>query len=88
MTNDGARACPGAPAQLTPGDLDAAAEIDRLTAAYPVFRFRCQMIGHHGTRWVAERRNGLHPGLHTVITDDLAELHAALTSQEGSGHAR
>ncbi len=78
----------GAQEQITPGSLAASDELDRLTAAYPAFRFRCQTIGRHGARWVAERRNGLHPGLHSVITADLAELHAALASENGSYHAR
>ncbi len=88
MTDHGARACPGAPGQITPGSLAASDELDRLTAAYPAFRFRCQMIGRHGARWIAERKNGLHPGLHTVITADLAELRTALASQEDPDHAR
>ncbi len=65
-----------------------AAELDRLTVAYPAFRFRSQLIGRHGVRWVAERKNGLHPGLHTAITADLVELRAALASEEGSDQAR
>jgi len=88
MSDHCAQTCSGAPAQITPGSPDAADEIDRLTAAYPAFRFRCQTVGRHGTRWVAERKIGLHPGLHTVITDDLAELRAALAGEEGTGHAR
>jgi len=63
-------------------------ELDRLAAAYPAFRFGCEIVGRHGPCWVAERKNGLHPGLHTVITADLGELHAALASEEGTGHAR
>jgi len=87
MTDHRAKGCPSAQEQITPGSLAAADELDRLTAAYPAFRFRCQMIGRHGTRWIAERKVGLHPGLHTVITADLAELRAALASQERTGHA-
>jgi len=88
MTDHGARACPGASAQITPGSLAASDELDRLTAAYPAFRFRCETVGRHGTRWIAERKIGLHPGLHTVITADLAELRAALAGQERADHAR
>jgi len=88
VTDHGARACPSAPAQISPGSLNAADELGRLAAAYPAFRFRSQTIGRHGARWVAERKNGLHTGLHTIITADLTELRAALAGQEGTGHAR
>ena len=53
-------------------------ELDRLAAAYPAFWFARQPGGRHGICWVAQRKAGLHPGLHTVITADLAELRAAL----------
>ena len=92
MTNDGARRCPGASAQIAPGDLGAADEIDRLTAAYPAFRFSREHIGRHGACWVAERRRRRSTGLHTVITSDLGELLAAIsappTGPEEVSHAR
>jgi len=88
MSDHGARACPGASAPITPDAPAAADEISRLTVAYPAFRFGCQMVGRHGSCWVAERKNGLHPGLHTVITSDLGELHAALAAEGGDGYAR
>jgi hypothetical protein len=63
-------------------------ELDRLASMYPAFWFTLEVIGRHGSSWVARRKNGLRPGLHTVITSDLAELHAALASLEGTSHAR
>ena len=55
------------------------AELRRLAAGYPAFRFRTQQGWDRGRlRWVAERIQGTDAGLHTVITTDLAELHAAL----------
>jgi len=65
-----------------------ARELDRLATAYPAFRFSLDFFGRRGTLWVARRINGLNSGVHTVITADLAELHAVLASQEGTGHAR
>jgi hypothetical protein len=84
MSDHVARTCPGAAGQITPE----AGELDRLTAAYPAFRFGCETIGRHGSCWVARRINGLNPGVHTVITADLDELRTALASHEGTGHAR
>jgi hypothetical protein len=63
-------------------------ELDRLAAAYPAYCFSRETIGRHGTCWVARRKDGLSPGLHTVITADLDELHAALADQDDAGHAR
>ncbi|HUJ07318.1 MAG TPA: hypothetical protein VLX31_14510 [Streptosporangiaceae bacterium] len=55
------------------------AELDRLAASYPAFRFRTQASrDRRRMLWVAERINGLTPGLHTAITSDLAELQTAL----------
>jgi hypothetical protein len=63
-------------------------ELDCLTAAFPAFRFSYRAVGRHGTCWVAERKDGLSPGLHTLITSDLAELRAALATPDGTSHAR
>ena len=63
-------------------------ELDSLTTAYPAFRFRRDLAGRHGSCWVAERKDGLGQGVHTVITGDLAELLAALAGPAGTGHAR
>jgi hypothetical protein len=50
-----------------------------LAGGYPEFRFFREPRGwHRQLRWVAERVTGGNPGLHTVITADLTELHAAL----------
>ena len=45
---------------------------------YPPFAFRRETLGRHGPRWVARRRQGASPGVHTVITASLAELRDAL----------
>jgi hypothetical protein len=63
-------------------------ELDDLKAAFPAFRFSHRPVGRHGSCWVAERKNGLDPGVHTLITSDLSELRAALASQEVTGHGR
>jgi len=63
-------------------------ELDRLASAYPAFWFGREAIGRHGTCWVARRRDGLRPGLHTVITADLAELRAALANPDDTSHGR
>ena len=69
-----------------------ARELGRLAAAYPAFRFSREHVGRHGQCWVAERRDRMAHGVHTVITADIAELRAALSGQtadaEGGGHAR
>ncbi len=42
-------------------------------------------------RWVAVRKDSSEPGVHTVVTDDLYELHrvlSAATQRFGSGMAR
>jgi len=57
-------------------------ELGRLASMYPAFSFSRETIGRHGTCWVARRKNGLLPGPHTVVTGDLAELRAALASDE------
>lgn len=62
-------------------------DLGALIACYPQFRFCRTRIGHRGIRWVAERANGLEPGLHTMITADLGELRAALDADRSS-HAR
>lgn len=57
------------------------AELDRLAADYPEFRFSIRAgWDHDRVRWVAERTRGLDPGVHTVVTTDLDELRAALDS--------
>jgi len=63
-------------------------ELDRLAAAYPAFQFGYRPTGRHGSCWTAERKNGLDPGLHTLITSDLSELLATLAKSAGAGHAR
>ncbi len=61
---------------------DIAMVLGSLHSSYPAFRFRCAQVGWPGRRWIAERINGLDPGLHTMITADLAELHEALDQDE------
>jgi hypothetical protein len=58
--------------------LNAQDELGLLAAQYPQFRFRRENIGWRGPGWIAERLNGLDPGLHTAITSDIEELRAAL----------
>jgi hypothetical protein len=55
------------------------AALRALITGNPEFRFCRALVGWHGPRWIAERENGITPGLHTVITEHLSELHAALT---------
>jgi len=80
MTNDDAQTDPEA---------EIARELNRLAAAHPAFRFGTQR-GWDRTRlrWVAERINGLNPGLHIVITADLTELHAALAADAAQRELR
>jgi len=82
MTDHGAQRRPEEPTPLTSSEpasaVDAGRELMRLAMAYPAFRFRHETVGRHGLRWIAERRDGLSHGLHTVITADLGELQAAL----------
>jgi hypothetical protein len=63
---------------------DAHDPLANLSSSYPAFWFTQEIIGRHGDCWVARRKDGLSPGLHTVITSDLAELHAVLASPEGA----
>ena len=79
MTNDGAPPRQRALAPEMSDTLDVQAELRRLAADYPAFRFRTQTgYDRKRMRWVAERVQGLDAGLHTVITTDLAELRAVL----------
>ncbi len=66
---------------------DIAMALGSLHARYPAFRFRVAEVGWLGCRWIAERIKGLDPGLHTMITADLAELRDAL-DQDEARHAR
>ncbi len=59
-----------------------------LSSSYPAFWFSRETVGRHGVRWVARRKDGLSPGLHTVITADLSELHTALASPDGTDQVR
>lgn len=63
----------------------AALKLQKLTRAYPSFKFRHERAGRRGHRWTAERRNGADPGLHTAITRSLAEL---LRTLHQDSHAR
>jgi len=64
------------PRNLSPAEIDL--HIRRLAAAYPAFHFSHELLGWKGTRWVAESRDRMAPGLTVVITSDLMELHATL----------
>lgn len=65
-----------------PGASQVQAELARLAAEYPAFRFRAE-AGWLGDRlrWIAERIRGLEPGVHTVITADLGELRTELDDE-------
>lgn len=55
------------------------AELERLAAEYPAFRFSTRAgWDRERVRWVAERIRAADTGVHTVITTDLGELRAAL----------
>jgi len=50
-----------------------ARELNQLAGAYPAFRFRTQGSPRsEGLRWVAERIDGLNPGLHPAMTRTLS----------------
>ena len=68
-----------APAEMTREQISAT--LRALGTAHKGFAFFYEPAGwHRGLRWVAERRNGMEPGLHTAITACLDELEAALAS--------
>ena len=52
-----------------------------LTVTYPAFRFRRERVSPRRSRWIATRRNGCDPGVHTIVTADLGELRAALDEE-------
>lgn len=83
MTDHGAQTGPEAAAPAIPDAITAERELDRLTAAYPAFRFSREVVGRHGTCWVAQRLDRLGYGVHSVITRDLRELHTALARDSG-----
>jgi hypothetical protein len=53
-----------------------------LDEAYPQFRFGRFAHGWHGARWVITRKDSSKPGLYCIVTDDLAEVQAALILDE------
>lgn len=67
------------------GEADQAGpDLGALIACYPQFRFCRARIGRRGLRWIAERIDGIRPGLHTMITADLSELRTALSADRTS----
>lgn len=52
-----------------------------LKIAFPAFWFSQHVRGRR-LRWVAVRKNGTDPGLHSMVTEDLAELCTALLPDE------
>jgi hypothetical protein len=58
-----------------------------LDEAYPEFSFGRFAHGWHGARWVVTRKDSAQPGLYAIITDDLAEVQAALALDEVQGGA-
>jgi hypothetical protein len=70
-------------------DTDTGPALGVLSARFPAFRFRRERVGwHRECRWIAERENGLTPGLHTLITADLSELEDASTHDTARAAAR
>lgn len=61
-----------------PEDTVADIHLTLLRVVYPGFRFSLEFRRNGRLRWVAVRRDILVAGLHTVMTDDLDELLAAL----------
>jgi hypothetical protein len=51
-----------------------------LRADYPAFRFSSKALLGRGCMYTAQRMDG-KPGLHTIMTSDLAELRETLTTQ-------
>jgi hypothetical protein len=51
-----------------------------LVVAYPAFTFSWYPHPSREPRWAAVRKNAADPGLYALVTPDLSELHAALTS--------
>jgi hypothetical protein len=51
-----------------------------LVVAYPAFKFSWYLHPSREPRWAAVRKNAADPGLYAVVTPDLNELHAALTT--------
>lgn len=72
MTDHDLRPCPDA----------AGWQLSLLARTYPAFQFRHERAGARGLRWIAERRNGLDLGLHTIITARLHELREALRQDQ------
>jgi hypothetical protein len=55
-----------------------AGDLRRVEAEFPAFEIICCLVrGQRRHRYVARRRDGQR-GLHTIVTDDLAELRKAL----------
>jgi hypothetical protein len=51
-----------------------------LVVAYPAFMFSWYQHPSREPRWAAVRKNAADPGLYALVTPDLSELHAALTT--------
>lgn len=66
-----------------PVDEDDDINLALLRIAFPGFWFSRYIRGRR-LRWVAVRKNGAVPGLHSLVTDDLAELCAVLL-QDAAG---
>jgi hypothetical protein len=60
---------------------DGAAALAELCAAYPVYRFFAEVRPGSRPSYTAQRTDG-QPGLHTIVTGDLAELREVLAAAE------
>jgi hypothetical protein len=70
---------PVMPPLAIPSDMD----LSLLAVAFPAFTITCHPHGWREPRWEAVRAHGADPGLYAVITPDLSELLAILTTATG-----
>jgi hypothetical protein len=58
-------------------------DLSLLAIAFPAFTITCHPHGWREPRWEAVRTHGADPGLYAVISADLGELLAILTTATG-----
>lgn len=63
-----------------------AAAVEALRTDYPAFRFSFEALLGRGCMYTAQRTDG-KPGLHTIMTSDLAELRETLTAAHAAAPA-
>jgi hypothetical protein len=62
----------------------ASAALAELSGAYPGFRFAAEVRPGRSPRYTAQRADS-RPGLHTIVTGDLAELRELLAEHAEDG---